>query len=238
MAGQPLADPVKSGSALKIRNLSGRAIIAIPKSYDPTAPGFDAGTTAPAVTLDVIVLDGGLLWWGDVIGGDMAARHGNTLRSEVPCRIDNMIDSHVNIVGALKGLVGKQAVMGRIETGQGTKGNPPWILTPLAPDDQVRPIAERVWGELSMGTFVNPPTTETGMPRADDPWGSTPSPNIAGGVAHAWPQVAECAATVPSDPGALPCPPNWSPSLWETFTEDQKATVYRAQQGGSGGTPF
>lgn len=188
------------------RHLVGRTVICIPRSYDPNAQ-FQ-GQSRPSMTLDVIVLDGGPVEYGDNRDRDVSKQTPNTHRSAVPARFNGVMwNSGVIIDKVRLGLsqLGQppQPTLGVIE--QGTQGNRPYFIVDPNKhvDGSARPdgaqrvaLAEQVYTAIEQGQFVNPTpeviwTAPNQAPPAAPQFTAPQYPNMAqAGYGAPWPQSA------------------------------------------------
>lgn len=185
--GQPampqFLDPTVGGlPGPSISELAGRFVAFVPKSYDPNAKGLDPNVPVkPAVTTDVIVLDGGNLQYGAAPKADPPRPNPTHITAIDPqpgpdgivrqgAVFPNRVFSGVNVVSALRDNVGRGIVLGVVELG--TVGKPgqnrPWNITPLTPSDPRRMLAHQWFAGMSAGTVKPHEGTEmTNQPQAN-----------------------------------------------------------------------
>lgn len=160
--------PTAGGNAGPLpRHLIGRTVICLPRSYDPNAQ-FQ-GQSRPSMTLDVIVLDGGPIEYGDNRDRDASKQTPNTHRCATPARFNGVMWNSGIILDkvriGLSQFAGQpsQPTVGVIE--QGTQGNRPYMIVDPAKhlDGSDRPdgaqrmaLAQHVYTMIEQGQFVNP----------------------------------------------------------------------------------
>lgn len=249
----PFANPVMGGNGLKIRDLANRYVILVPRYYDANAKSKDGNTTRPSVTMDVIVLDGGPLIYGDTQDNAGRVLSPPTMRADVmPMEFLGVIASNDNIVRAVRDQLATQSpVIGRIV--RSDVGNRPWNLAKLDPfspaDSDIRTRAGQLWSAKLAGQWVSPkPVPIGGAPApAQQPYAQpnaaygapAPAQGYAGG--HAAPalyapqqpvQPAYAAAAQPygqpqpAQPQPAPfVPAGWDPAVWATLTPEQQGAI-------------
>lgn len=163
--GQPMPtflDPTLGEPGPSIAELTGRFCAFIPVSHDPNALNFDKTGPAPkgSVTYHVVVLDGGPLYFGAAPKAT-PPRMQPTHVINVPAEFHNQMSSNVNIAGALRDHVGKGVVLGVVELSTvGTKGNKPYNITPIDPNDPRRSLAHNYYAGRAAGTVTANVATE------------------------------------------------------------------------------
>lgn len=269
--GQPTSQPAQAqqaqfadpqaggGSALKVRHLEGRHCIFVPTGYNPTAKGMNpTDPPRPTVTADVVVLDGGELYFGD-----NAANHTPmTQKVTVPFYAPGLLIGNSEIVRALVDSVGRQIVLGKVV--KGTQGNRPFLLERLEANDPARELAAQVWQARSLGSFVNPtpvPLMPQGAPAGQpaqyaQAMSFNAPANAPQARGYAYPQGAPGqpvqygqpsqapAAYAPAQgapvghqpmvqqvqtPAASDVPPGWNLEAWNGLPEAQRNAIRAAQ---------
>ena len=230
----PFVDPTAGGgSALKVRNLEGRTVVFVPKSYNPSATD-PSGKPRPSILTDVLVVDG-----PELLFGDNAEQHTPpTHRVSVPYFATGVILGNSEIVKALAPNI-NAVVLGVVV--RGTQGNRPFLLNRIEPDSPARQTAANVWSARTLGTFANPepiPLAPTPAPMPQQPtpaMGGYGAPNAVPAVqqqGYAYGQAATTGGVggvgqLPATYGqpafqqpqaaAYAAPPNWDPAVWQTL---------------------
>ena len=243
-----IVDPAGFGGTVPlIRHLEGRAVLCVPTRFEANLvspyKNPDGSTKhEDRIKFDVLVLDGPPITYGDTISGPQG-RTPATHTSEVPAWFTGVVSSHVNIVKPLRDAMGS-AVVGRIQQGQGSKGNPPWNLAKLDAGDPMRQRADELFAKKLNGSWVSPAPVDMRPQQAapmQPAWATQPAaayPPVQQQYAQQQPAPAQYApvaqyqqpaqyvpvgaeapAAPPSD--VPPCPPNWDPALWATVPHDQ-----------------
>jgi hypothetical protein len=235
-AGAQFADPAAGGgSAVKVRHLEGRTCIFVPTGYNPTAKGMNpTDPPRPAITCDVLVLDGPEMLFGD----NAQTQTPYTQKVATPYYVAGMLTSNSEIVRALTPSVGREIVLGRVV--RGTQGNKPFLIERLEATDPRRELAAQVWTTRTLGTFVNPTPEQLGVPGAQPMQQQAPAQGYAYPQAGAAPQrygqpSQAPGAYVPSQaPAADPAPNGWAQDVWNTLPSAQRDAIRQAvaaQQG-------
>jgi hypothetical protein len=233
--GQPMPtflDPALGEPGPSISELAGRFVAFIPTGHDPSAKNFDGTGIAPSVTTDLVVLDGGNLYYGAAPRAPIP-RPNPTHVVAVPAEFRGQIFSNVNVVGALKPAIGKGIVLGIVELSTiGSKGNKPWNVTPLAPSDPRRGIAHQYFAGRATGTItpnvpteltpgVPAPQTMTALaqhyapasqPQMTQPFVGQPQPVLPAAQGF---QAAQFAPAVTPAPQAQPVPDMAAFAAWQ-----------------------
>lgn len=164
----PFSDPTGGGSiSPKARDLVGRTIIVEPLGVDENATFKDA--KRPSARFHLWVVDGAFpLFFGD----NLDTRSPHTHRIDGPARFANAISANAGFVNEVRNKLGKGISLAVVE--QGTKGNRPYLLTPVdttldgapRPDAaQRRAAALKMWNDFNAGARfaepveLNPPNT-------------------------------------------------------------------------------
>lgn len=124
--------------------LPGRLLLIIPKRMEYQIPVRNPKPGMPThqdrLTADVIVLDGGTLWYG----GDPQARppRPHTKTVEVPYRIEGMYISQIGLLSQAREEIAKMqsgqvgALLGRLGYGEASNGNnAPYLMQPFTDQD-------------------------------------------------------------------------------------------------------
>jgi hypothetical protein len=234
-ANQPtasqFADPATGGgSAVRIRHLEGRTCIFVPTGYNPSAQGMNpTDPPRPAITCDVLVLDGGEMFFGD----NIQTHTPYTQKVATPYYVAGMLTSNSEIVRALTPSVGREIVLGRVVRGQ--RGNKPYLIERLEATDPRRELAAQVWTARTLGTFVNPTPEQLGVPAGQPAQQQVPAQGYAYPQAGATPQTYGQPSQapnvhVPQGQPALQTPPGWNPEAWASLPDAQRAAILAAQQ--------
>lgn len=159
-----------------VEELAGRLVAFVPVSFDPNAPNkyhvptdSNSSPTKPAVTADIVVLDGGQLYFGKalkaspprpmpthVVAIDATQRDQfGAPTGPMGAEFQGRVFSGANIVMALRDSVGRGIVLGRVVQGVGKGGNnPPWNIAKLEPTDPGRQLAAAYFGGRAAGTVT------------------------------------------------------------------------------------
>lgn len=185
-----LADPTPppaAGASPRIQDLGvGRLILIYPKKVEKvpsTFKGDPPGTMKDRMTADLVVLDGAPFTYG---GSELAGR-AHDKQCTAPARFSNVWINQIALISACADVLaevqqGKPGmVLGRLDRGQPSGGQPPWILKKATDEDRAIAIAYLNKCALE-GT---PPNNVTlfGAPPAGIPLGTPPG--VAQAMQHA-----------------------------------------------------
>lgn len=142
--GDPFGAPAPRADRPTMLCLPGRLLLIIPKRMEYQIPVRNPKPNMPThqdrLTADVIVLDGGTLWYG----GDPQARppRPHTKTVEVPYRIEGMFISQVGLLSQARDEITKMQqgqigmLLGRLGYGEASNGNnAPYLLQPFTEQD-------------------------------------------------------------------------------------------------------
>lgn len=171
--GDPFGDPTKGnignpGPSARhlIAGGAQRTVIIIPKSIDES--NMHKGMNRPQLTLDLYVVDGGPLEYGDSL--DAAAPRPNTHRVDTPAFFSNIQINNKGLVDEGRALLQQAQMTGqqKMTVGvvqQGNKGNRPALLTRCETDldgntrpdgAQRREAARQLWFNHQSGAWTPP----------------------------------------------------------------------------------
>lgn len=185
-----LADPTPpptAGQSPRIQDLGvGRLILIYPKSVEKvpsTFKGDPPGTMKDRMTADLVVLDGAPF----VYGGSEIAQRAHDKQCDAPARFSNVWINQIALISACADVLaevkqGKPGmVLGRLDRGQPSGGQPPWILKKATPEDRAIAIAYLNKCALE-GT---PPNRVTPLQGGPVPYPAQVPPGTPQGVAYA-----------------------------------------------------
>lgn len=157
-----------------VEELAGRLVAFIPISFDPNAPNkyhvpsdANSSPTKPMVTADIVVLDGGQLYFGKALKASPprpvpthVVQIDQTmgpvgLPERMGAEFQGRAFSGPNMVSAMRDFIGKGIVLGRVTQGVSKNGNnPPWNIAKLEPNDPARQLAAQYFGGRAAGTVT------------------------------------------------------------------------------------
>lgn len=237
------------GAQPSFRHLGkGRLVALRALSYNPEAPGYKGGAPKPAVTYDMVVLDGPAFTYGDTASNDGTPLTPPTLRMDrVPALFYSCVASQVWFTQRIQRLVGTgQWLIGRVNKRSFDGGNPAWCLDDPSEADKAAVMA---WWTAAFGpvpSWTNPQPVELAVQPG--------SAYVAHGGTSPARIEAELNGQYPTHPGQAPAPPVYQPipqpaqvnyaapaptvppqfqAIWHTFTPDQQAAILAS----SGGQP-
>lgn len=140
-----LGDPAKQQpKGPRLEDLYGRLLIIVPKRLENVPNRLKPGTTQDRLTADVIVLDGGILYYGGKPNERPPVPHDKS--TDVPVKFTDMFISSVGLISQtrekladrLAGRPGFPGVLGRLNVGE-RKGDfkPPWLLVPVSEEERI-----------------------------------------------------------------------------------------------------
>ncbi len=269
--GQPMPtflDPTLGEPGPSMAELFGRFCAFIPKHHDPDALNYEKSAKAVngEVTFDVVVLDGGNLYYGAAPKAT-PPRPNPTHVVAVPAEFRGQMSSNVNVAGALRQHVGKGVVLGVVELSTiGSKGNKPINITPIAPNDPRRSLAHQYFAGRAAGTITpNVPTEITQaavlpQPTMTQPVIGQPQPVVPAAQGFQAAQFAPAAPAVTPVPQAQPVPdmaafaawqaqqaavappaqsiPAGFEAAWPHMNEEQRAAVIASQAPSTTANPY
>ena len=252
-------DPSGGGVAPSARHLEGRTIVIVPRRVDESTK-FQ-GADRPTAYLDLYVLDGGPMVYGD--SEDKANPRPPTHRIETPAFFENVTMGNTMIVSEVRAKLGADGRPTGLALGvvqRGNRGNRPYMLTKCEKDldGNVRPdgaqrreLAMQVYQAHTAGAWQSPKAqplaVAAAMPTAQVNYGQPPA-QPQGWPAHPGPAVPDAAhyapapvpqpQPVPAPAAGMPAPPSWAhvPDQWARLTPEQQQGVW-AQQGAPASTP-
>lgn len=140
------------------RHLTGRVVIYLPKRVDDKAKGIDGGAKdTPNIHGDLLVVDGGMIEFGDKLKTGGIVERPCTHRVMAPAFFKNVIVGEQQVALALQQATppfGNGLMVGVIV--RGTKGNNPYLLQTLDRDDPRRQAARQLYDAWRSGAWTSP----------------------------------------------------------------------------------
>lgn len=250
--GDPFQDPSRGGGAApSARHLEGRTIIVVPHRVDETSKFKDA--VRPTAYLDLFVLDGGPMQYGDNADLHTPPTH----QIQTPCHFANIMMGNSGIVNEVRDLLRRGGMsVGVVQRGQ--KGNRPYLITKVETDldgntrpdgAQRRELARNIYFAHTSGSWQSP------EPLLLQPAGPLPGSVNYANAATPW-QAAQMASahldsvvnaqygppagqqppapnpypqqSQPTGDAGYPPPPGWDPGQWANFSPADQLRILQA----------
>jgi len=218
--GQPQPSPAE---------MEGRFVAFIPLSEE-TIKGQNGQPDKQGITCNVVVFGNGEPFeYGATEGRMGGAARPAQCRVTLPYLIEGGVYSQQEIMRAIRPYVGRpnSAVLGVITKGtQGTKGNPPWLLTMLEDNDPRWQVAADFFNKLAAGQIVlAPPVPINQGGTVGQAQYTAPPVNQPANYTQAAPPATQAAYTAPAGP---PRPAAIPEAAWAVMTPEAQAAASAA----------
>jgi hypothetical protein len=242
-------DPSGGGGASPAaRHLEGRTIIIRPRRVDENSSY--QGQSRPTAYLDLYVIDGGPLVFGD--SEDRANPRPPTHRVETPAYFENVMIGNTAFVSEVRSKLGPDGRPTGLALGvvqRGTRGQRPYMITTCAKDldgnvrpdgEQRKALAQQVYQAHEQGAWQPPKAVPLAAAVQQQPYAqvnyaqaATPQQAAAMASQHLDQMVnaqygppQQAAWPAPAAAPGLPPAPGWDPMQWGQFTPEQQQAIW------------